>query len=181
MITWEQIYNFFGISDFIYFISSPTIQEMLFPVKIIFILFTIFFFCCVVYFLNVSSYLKFQFLEDVTEFFSWQAYGLKEIAKKWKKIQKRAESGSEAELKLAIIEADDFLSQVLDERGFEGKTFVDLIDNAGRIILPNYQEILDAHKIRNSVVYDADFTISQEDAKRVLSVFELAIKNVGSN
>jgi hypothetical protein len=179
MVTWEQVYNFLGIKDFIYFISSPTIQEMLFPIKLIFILFTLFFLGAVIYFMIVSTWMKHHFLEDASEFFSWQAYGLKQIADRWKKIKKRLDSGVESEYKLAIIEGDDFLSEVLDERGFEGKSFEDLISSAGVGLLANTDEIFQAHKVRNSIVYEPDFSINQEEAKRILSIFETAVKSVG--
>ncbi len=92
-MTWLDFYNLLGIKDFIYFISSPDIQDMLFPVKMVFIFFTMFFLVAVVYFMMNSSWLQFKFLEDVTEFFSWQAYGLKEISRRWNRIQKRMDYG----------------------------------------------------------------------------------------
>lgn len=177
-MSWEQIYDFLKIKDFIYFISSPTIQEMLFPVKLIFILFAIFFLVAVIYFMYVSTWMKHHFLEDVAEFFSWQAYGFKQIANRWKKIYKRLESGLESEWKLAVIEGDDFLAEVLDDKDFEGKTFEETLGSAGRNLVPNQEEVLAAHKVRNSIIYDPDYNLNLEEAKRVLSVFEAAIKNI---
>ncbi|MEK7658550.1 MAG: hypothetical protein AAB352_01635 [Patescibacteria group bacterium] len=180
-MTWIDFYNFLGIKDFIYFISNPSIQDMLFPVKLVFVSFAMFFLAAVVYFMMNSSWLKFKFLEDVTEFFSWQAYGLKEISRRWSKIQKRMDIGAESEYKLAIIEADDFLAEMLGDRDFTGKTPDDLIKNAGSIIVPNMEKVLEARKIRNSIVYDPDFKIDQNQAKNILVIYEAAIKNVGSS
>src|SRR3989344_3110450 len=109
MLTWDQLYNYLGVQEFIYFISSPSIQETLFPVKIVFIFFTAVFFCAVIWLYVNSSYIQYQFLQDTAEFFSQDAYGLGKINKSWKKIKKRLESDAESELKLAVIEADDFL------------------------------------------------------------------------
>ena len=86
MVTWEQLYDLVGVKDFIYFISSPVIQEQLFGIKLVFIFFAVFFFCAVIYFYINSSYLHYQFLQDVTEFFSWQAYGLIEINRRWRRL-----------------------------------------------------------------------------------------------
>lgn len=179
MITWEQIYNLLGIKDFIYFISSPTIQEFLFPVKIVFIAFSIFFLGAVLWFMYVSTWMKHHFLEDVSEFFSWQAYGFKQIADRWKKIYKRLDSGVESECKLAIIEGDDFLLETLDDKGYEGNSFEEIVAAAGKAI-HNPDAILDAHKIRNSIVYEPDYSISLEETKRVLSLYENAVKNIGT-
>lgn len=180
-MTWESIYNLLGIKEFIYFISSPDLQDMLFPVKLVFVCFTMFFFAAVVYFMANSSYLKYQFFEDVTEFFSWQAYGLREIANRWKRIQKRAETGAESEYKLALIEADDFLNEMLEERGFKGKNFEELVNNAGKIMLPNLDEILSAHEVRNSIVYNPDYKIDLDQVKKILAIYEAATKNIGAS
>ncbi len=178
MITWDYIYDYFGIRDFIYFISSSSIQHTLLPVKVVFIFFTVFFFCAVIWFYINSSYIQYKFLQDLTEFFSKEAYGLRKITKSWKKIKKRIESGSESELKLAIVEADDFLYQNLQDMGYEGETFEKLVNNAGKKILNNFEEILEAHRIRNSIVYDPDFKIDLEKAKKILSIYENTIKNI---
>ena len=178
MITWQQLYSFLGITDFIYFISNPAIQDTLFPIKLVFILFTVFFFCAVIYFYLNSSYLQYQFLQDVSEFFSWQAYGLRSIDKQWKSIVKKTDSGNEKDFKLAVIEADDFLYSVLEDRGFKGETFEELLNSAGRRMLPNLQDILDAHAVRDSIVFNPDYNLDVVDAKRMLANYESVIKNL---
>ena len=178
-MSWEYIYNLLGIKEFIYFISSPDLQETLFPVKLVFVFFTMFFLAAVIYFMVNSSYLKYQFFEDVTEFFSWQAYGLREIANRWRRIQKRAETGAESEYKLALIEADDYLNEMLEDRGFKGENFEELVNNAGKIILPNLDEILSAHEVRNSIVYSPDYKINLDRVRKILTIYETATKNIG--
>lgn len=180
-MTWESLYNLLGITDFIYFISSPDLQDTLFPVKLVFVCFTMFFFAAVIYFMVNSSYLKYKFLEDVTEFFSWQAYGLREIANRWKRIKKRAETGSEPEYKLALIEADDYLNEMLEDRGLNGKNFEELVNSAGKIMLPNLDEILSAHEVRNSIVYNPDYKIDLDKVKKILAIYEAATKNIGAS
>ncbi|MFI5205914.1 MAG: hypothetical protein ACHQVK_03155, partial [Candidatus Paceibacterales bacterium] len=106
LINWDQIYNYLGVKDFVYFISSPSIQDALFPIKIVFIFFTAFFFCAVIWFYVNSSYIQYKFLQDTTEFLSKETYGLRKVTKNWRKIKKRAESGTDSDIKLAIIEAD---------------------------------------------------------------------------
>ena len=177
-MSWEQLYDLLGIRDFIYFISSPTIQDQLFGIKLIFIFFAVFFLCAVVYFYINSSYLQYQFLQDATEFFSWQAYGLRAFSRRWKKITKRTESNLENDLKLSIIDADDFLRQTLEYAGYTGDTFEELVENAGKKITPSPDEAIFAHSIRNSIVYQPDYKLSPEDAQKALAIYEEAIKSV---
>jgi hypothetical protein len=178
-MTWEALYNFLGIKDFIYFISSSQIQDMLFPVKMVFIFCSLFFLLFVIYFMVNSSWLQYKFLEDVTEFFSWQAYGQREMTKQWDRIKKRTESGAESDYKLAIIDADDFLAEVLDSRGYDGKDFEETINKAGRLIAPILKDVLKAHEIRNSIVYNPDYKLSAAEAKKVLDTYESAVNNIG--
>jgi len=174
-MTWDQFYNLFGIKDFIYFISSSQIQDMLFPVKLVFVSFAMFFLAGVIYFMINSSWLQYKFLEDVTEFFSWQPYGLRSLSKRLRKIKEKLDSGIEAEYKLAIIEADDFMTETLDERGFSEESFEESVKKAGKGLLANSDGLLEAHAVRNSVVYDPDYKIDVDTAKRIVSVYEASI------
>jgi len=178
-MTWEAFYNFFGIKDFIYFISSSQIQDMLFPVKIVFIFCTVFFLVFVIYLMVNSSWLQYKFLEDVTEFFSWQAYGQREMTKQWSKIKKRIESGAESDYKLAIIDADDFLAEVLDNRGYDGKDFKETVTKAGKLIASILEDVLNAHEIRNSIVYNSNYKLSTAEGKKILDIYENAINSIG--
>lgn len=177
-MSWEQLYDLLGIREFIYFISSPIIQEKLFAVKLVFIFFALFFLVAVIYFYINSTYLQYQFLQDAVEFFSWQPYGLRGINKRWKSIMKKTETGNESDYKLAVIEADDFLYQVLEERGYEGETFEELVNQAGKKALPNISDILRAHETRNLVVYNQDYNLSRDLAVKILADYEISIKNI---
>ena len=152
---------------------------MLFPIKLTFVFSAAFFLVFVIYFMINSSWLQYKFLEDVSEFFSWKAYGQREMSKQWSKIKKRIESGIESDYKLAIIDADDFLNEVLENRGYEGKDIKESIEKAGELIGPALNDVLNAHEIRNSIVYDADYKLSGDEAKKVLAIYESVINNIG--
>ncbi len=176
---WDYIYQVLGIKDFIYFISSPVIQDHLFGIKLVFIFFTLFFFGAVMYFYANSSYLQQHFVQDTSEFLSWQPYGLRQINRRWAKIVQKTASGNEADLKLAIIEADDVLYEVLEEMGFDGETVEEILQ-ASRQRIPNYEDVMYAHITRNSIVYDPNFVLDPDEARRVLAMYESAIKTLST-
>lgn len=177
-MNWDAIYNFFGAGNFIYFISSSELQDAVFPLKLVFIFFGALFLAAVIYFYINSSYIQHQFLQDTFEFLSWQPWGLRQINKIWQKIIKRIETGGESEYKVAIVEADDLLYKILEDKGYEGDSFEQLLKSAGRRILPSFEEISLAHSVRNSVVHDPDYKLDLETAKRTLNDYEKAIKNI---
>jgi hypothetical protein len=176
--SWEQMYDLLHVKGFIYYISSPTIQDNLFGIKLVFIAFSLFFFGAVMYFYINSTYLQYEFLQDTIEFLSWQSFGSREINRKWDSIMKGIKSGTESEYKLAVIEADDFLYQVLEEKDFEGDSLEELIQKAGPKRLQHYDEMLQAHSIRNAIVYDTSYSLDSEVAKQILTNYESAIKSI---
>lgn len=169
-----------SLSKIISIITSPELQEELLSVKIVFLFFSFIFLTATIFFYIISSYLKHQTWADISGFFGWKPYGLRKIIKRWEKIQKRVQIGTESEYKLAIIEADDFLNDVLEERGFEGTTLEERIKQVEDFQVPNVQEILEAHQIRNSIVYDPDYRLEPERAKKILEIYERNIKNIES-
>lgn len=177
-MSWEQIYNFFGISDFIHFISSPAIQDALFPIKLVFIFFTAFFLAAVIYFYINSSYIQYKFLQDVVEFLSWRPFGFGQIDKNWREITKGIEGGGENEYKLAILQADDFLYKTLEDKGYRGETFEQVLKNASKKIMPSFDEILLAHNLRNSIAHNPGYNLDLQIAKKVLADYEKAVKNL---
>lgn len=176
----NNLFNSQELQNIISFISSPEIQEILFPVKIVFIFFAIAFLSGVVYFYFKSSYLKYQSWTDLSAFFKWKSYGLRKIIKRWESIQKRMESPAESEHKLAIIEVDDFLNEILEMRGYKGTKLEERISQVEDIKLSNIKEILDAHKIRNALVYQPDYKLEPDKAKKLLEIYEKAIKEIES-
>lgn len=168
------------LREIINLIKSPELQSELLPAKIVFIFFSIFFFVSVIYFMFNSTYLKYEFLIDMEAFFDWQPGGSQKIAKRWKKIQKKIEIGTDYEYKLAVIEADDLLKDVLEDRGFKGKTLEERIEKVEETQLPNADEVIEAHKTRNSIVYNPDYKLDRDQVKKILNVYEQAIKNIES-
>lgn len=166
------------IQGAISFLSSSELQREFLPVKLVFIFFTAFFLGVIIYFYIKSSYLQTHVFQDIVEFLFWKPYGLGKMLKKWRKILSRVEKGTESEYKLAIIEADDFLSETLGKHGYEGKTFEERINKVEKAQLSNAEEILKTHKIRNSIVYDPDYKLDLNTAKKILDVYQQAVQNI---
>jgi hypothetical protein len=116
-----------------------------------------------------------MFLIDLLEFLRFKPHLMPMIGKKWKKILKRLEKGDEAEAKLAIIEADDFLNEILGRMGYQGETLEEKLKKVKKTILPNLDEIAQAHKIKSDIVHDPSYFLTFEQAKKVLEIYERAL------
>jgi hypothetical protein len=143
--------------------------------KIIFFLLTFIFLSGTIYFLLTSGWLERIFLIDLLEFLRFKPHLMPIIGKKWKKILKRLEKGDEAEAKLAIIEADDFLNEILGRMGYQGETLEEKLKKVKKTILPNLDEIAQAHKIKSDIVHDPSYFLTFEQAKKILEIYERAL------
>jgi len=160
------------------FITSPDFQEKLFPIKIIFgAVFGILFVAILVLLLK-TRWLRKLLLEDLAEFFTFKPYGAKKGVKQWAKILKRLDTGLESEYKLALIEADSFLDEILIRMGFTGDSLEERFKKVTQTVLPNIEEVEEAHKTRNNIVHDPDYRLAQGEAREILSVYEKAFQDL---
>ncbi len=163
-----------GVSFIVY--PPPHIGFLI--IKIIFITTSLLFLSFIVFALLKSSWLKFHFLIDLYEFFNYRPYGMPKLTKKWLKIKARSVRGTEDEYKLAIIEADSLLDEILKKIGYEEEELSGKLNKIPAGVLPNIEEILQAHKIRNDIIYDPNYKLSLEETEKILAIFEKALTDL---
>ena len=153
------------------FILNPEFEGFFFYFKIILIFASLVFFFGSIILLFRATWLK-------TESFTARPYGAPKTLKEWAKIQKRVETGKEDELKLALIEAETLLDEALKNAGFNGENILERLKQTDINVLPNLNQVLEVHKIRNSIVFDADFKLSPETAKAALEIYRQALTDL---
>ena len=163
------------MNNILSFITSPT---FLFYLKVAFIVIGALFLFGIIFLLSRNSWLKRRFLEDWTEFFIYRPFGVKKTFKQWAKVLKRLETGKEADYKLAVIEADSLLNDILKKMGYKGETMAKILEQLDATILPNMEQIWKVHKIRNNVVHDPDYELSLEQARKILGIYEKTFRTL---
>lgn len=100
----------------------------------------------------------------------------KEIANdkavRWQKILDQVNSDNPNNWKVAILEADVLLNDVLGEQGFFGETVSDKLKDAQTSNIESIQFAWDAHKIRNNIAHQIDYNITQHEARMAISMYE---------
>ncbi len=82
--------------------------------------------------------------------------------------------------KLAIIEADSMLEQLLDQLGFIGATLGDKLKNADPEKFQHLTSAWEVHTIRNKIAHDGvAFDVTQREAKRVIAIYEDIFRGYG--
>jgi len=159
-------------------VNHPGLQQLLTPFKWFVGVFGILLLLFSIFVLVRSTLIKFAFLFDTTEFFTFRPFGLRKIVGKWQKIQRRLETTSESEYKLAVIEADGMLSDILLRMGFRGETLGDRLQTVTPAIIPNLHDVVNAHQTRNNVVHDPDYRLTLEEAQRTLEIYQVSFSNL---
>lgn len=88
---------------------------------------------------------------------------------KWEMIEAHARSGNNAELRMAIIEADIMLFDVLSQSGFPGNTLGEILKNTDKSKLATLDYAWAAHRVRNDLAHKgADYVLGRQTAENAL-------------
>lgn len=146
--------------------------------KIGFILFTLLLLVLTIYSASKSSYFLWNYVEDFTEFITFRPSGVKKLTKAWEKIKGRLDTGLETEYKLAVIEADGLMDDVLRRMGFKGENLEERLKTLTSATLPNLEDLKSAHRSRTSILHNPDQPLSLDEAKKLLAVYEEALDHI---
>jgi len=92
---------------------------------------------------------------------------------RWHYIQTLIESPNESDWRVAIIEADSMLEEILQEKGLSGSTVSELLEGAKESGYHSIQDAWDAHLVRNQIAHDgSEFALSQIEGRRVIRMFQ---------
>ena len=92
---------------------------------------------------------------------------------KWHYILTLAESPNDSDWRVAIMEADSMMEDILRERGLSGSTLSELLEGAKESGYRSIQDAWDAHIIRNKIAHEgADFPLSQVEVRRVIKMYQ---------
>jgi len=160
------------------FVIDPQLPRIFWIIKIVFISISLILLGLIIFLIIKASWFKYKYLESYTEFLRYRPYGVKKEFKKWAKINKRLESGKEADYKMAVIEADDILKEVFQKMKYKGEFLDDILKQVNERVLPSVEQVKKAHEIRNEIVHNSDFQFTQDQAKNVLKVYQQALREL---
>jgi hypothetical protein len=91
---------------------------------------------------------------------------------RWEKLLKYLESENPSEWKLAIIEADNLLDEMVAKMGYGGENLGERL----KVIEPSdfltLQDAWEAHKVRNRIAHESSYQLTKREAKKVIGLYE---------
>lgn len=92
---------------------------------------------------------------------------------RWKYIQKLVDSPNESDWRVAIIEADTMLNELLEDRGYSAPTLAEKLKQADAGTFSNLQNAWDAHNMRNKIAHEgSDLSITELEARRTIKMYQ---------
>jgi len=99
---------------------------------------------------------------------------------RWVKVLKLVISSNAGDWKLAIIEADSMLENLLRELGFKGETLGDRLKSADQDTFRGLSNAWEVHTIRNRIAHEGEaFLLSSHEVKRVVALYEQIFRQYG--
>jgi hypothetical protein len=90
----------------------------------------------------------------------------------WDNLLKYLESKNSSDWKLAILEADKLLDKMVEKMGYPGANLGERL----RVIEPSdfltLQEAWEAHKIRNRIAHEAQYQLTEREARKTIGLYE---------
>lgn len=100
---------------------------------------------------------------------------------KWDQISEHIAGDNPVEWRLAIIEADILLEEVLTNAGYVGATIGDKLKTANVASFATLQDAWEAHKIRNQIAHDgSDFVLTKRIAQETIVRYERVFREFGA-
>jgi|GEM_PF-563732 len=93
--------------------------------------------------------------------------------KAWTRIQEHINSGNPSDWRVAILESDIILGQILNSLQLPGDSIGEKLKAVEPSDFVTIENAWEAHKIRNQVAHSGgEFLISEREAKRVVALYE---------
>ncbi|MEK7630315.1 MAG: hypothetical protein AAB432_02970 [Patescibacteria group bacterium] len=100
------------------------------------------------------------------------------VIKNWQSVMEKSNSNPPQSLVLAIIEADKLTDTVLKKMDILGEHMADRLEKISSWELKTLDKLWRAHRVRNELVHQPEFSISPADAKEVLKAYENFLKEL---
>jgi len=92
---------------------------------------------------------------------------------RWERILAHINSENESDWRLAILEADMILEEMLTSMGYHGETIAEQLQGIEKSDFQSLDEAWEAHKIRNKIAHEGmNYNLLRREARHTISLYE---------
>ncbi len=99
---------------------------------------------------------------------------------RWNRVMEHANSDDEHRWRLAILEADIMLNELLDMQGYKGETMAEKMKQVARGDFNSIDDAWEAHKVRNRVAHEgSEHQLTEREKNHVIGLYARVFKGFG--
>ncbi|MDX9913154.1 MAG: hypothetical protein RBS77_01070 [Candidatus Moranbacteria bacterium] len=102
----------------------------------------------------------------------------KKIQKRWLEIENRLKLENNMQNKIAILEADKLVDEILLNIGYTGSNMKERLEKANANQIEEIDNLIEAHDVRNKIIYDDKFYLDNEESQRVIRLYREFLDNL---
>lgn len=96
---------------------------------------------------------------------------------RWEHVQNLSNSDNPSDWRLAILEADVMLEELLRSSGYHGDSVGEMLKSVEKSDFLTIEDAWEAHKVRNRVAHDgSSYLLNEREVRHVISLFENVFK-----
>jgi len=92
---------------------------------------------------------------------------------RWEHAIEHLNSANASEWRLAVIEADVMLDEMLRAQGYNGDSIGDMLKGVEKSDMTTLDAAWEAHRVRNQIVHSGtEYYLTEREAKRIMALYE---------
>ena len=99
---------------------------------------------------------------------------------RWVRVEHYMVSLNSSDWKIAILEADNILDDIVERMGYKGATLGERMKNIDASDFPYLEEAWQAHKLRNALAHKGtDLVLTRSEAEQTINIYHRVFKGLG--
>ncbi|PCI29733.1 hypothetical protein COB55_01500 [Candidatus Wolfebacteria bacterium] len=97
----------------------------------------------------------------------------KRLNERWIRVKELSASQSESDWRMAVIEADGMLEEMINKMGYDGSSLGEKMKQIEKSDFNTIQQAWDAHIVRNQIAHAGiEFALSEREKNRVIGLYK---------
>lgn len=156
---------------------APFFRENLLLMQMVSLIFSILFLWGIIYIILKTNYLEMK-REQFLDVLGQSKVSRRRSLKAWKQIQGRLKSEDQNNWKLAILEADLILNEILKMSGYLGDDLDEKLEIITPAQLANVEDVKMAHRVKNKIEKDPTDEIARKEVEETIAIYKEAFRQM---
>lgn len=107
-----------------------------------------------------------------------EGFDFGQFKERWQAVLGHIDLMNESDWKLAIIEADKLVDDLLIQKGYKGESMAERLASVEKDELSSIDLLWEAHKVRNRIAHKVGFKLTNQEADKVISYYKEALEEL---